>query len=105
VHSRVTLVEIDTMRVGVGEAVALFEREVLPGVRAQDGYRGTLVLTTPEGRGMIVTLWATERDAAPGERYGGTLERYMTLFRAPPGREGYEVSLADLPEGVAGRIA
>ena len=100
-YARVTLVEIDTLRIGVADAVATFDREVLPHLRGQAGYRGALVLATPEGRGIILTLWDTEGDASPGAGYAETLERYMTIFRAPPGREGYEVALADLPQGVA----
>jgi hypothetical protein len=97
VFSRVTLVEIDVLRIGVDEATALFAEEVLPELRRRPGYEGAVVLTTPEGRGMIITLWDREEDAAPDERYAGTIARYVTLFRAPPGREGYRVALAELP--------
>lgn len=95
--SRVTLVEIDTLRTDVDEAAELFAREVLPELRRQPGFDGALVLATAEGRGVIITLWEREEDAASPEPYGATLERYMTLFRAPPGRERYRVALAELP--------
>jgi hypothetical protein len=49
-------------------------------------------------RGLIITLWDTEEGAADATGFGaGALERYMTLFRAPPGRDYYEVALAELP--------
>jgi hypothetical protein len=96
-YSRVTLLEIDTLRVAVDDAVALFKEQVLPALREQEGYEGVFVLATPEGKGMLVSLWATEEQASVGEFYASTLERYATLFRAPPGREHYRVALADVP--------
>jgi heme-degrading monooxygenase HmoA len=100
-HARVTLLEIDTVRGTVAAAVDLFEREVLPELRAQHGYRGVFVLTTPEGKAALVSLWDTEEQAdagAPTGFYADTLERYVTLFAAPPGRERYEVLVADVPD-------
>jgi hypothetical protein len=97
-YSRVTLLEVDTLRVDMGDAVALFRDSVVPAVREHEGYEGALVLTTPEGKGMIVTLWATEEAAEASAAFAtGELERYMTLFRAPPGRDHYEVAYAELP--------
>jgi hypothetical protein len=99
-YSRVTLLEIDTLRADVEEATELFRGSVLPALRACDGFEGALVLATPDGKGMILTLWTTEEaaDAAGGV---GTemLEHYMALFTAPPGRECYEVVCAELPIG------
>ena len=97
-YSRVTLLEIDILRTGIDEALGLFTEHVLPGLREQEGYEGVLVLTTPEGRGMIVSFWETESDANAASAFAtGTLERYVMLFSAPPGREHYEVAFADLP--------
>ncbi len=97
--SRVTLLEIDTMRAGVDDAVALFREQVLPQLAELPGYEGVLVLATPEGKGMLVSFWDSEEalEATAGFA-GGELERYVTLFRSPPGREHYEVAFADLPE-------
>jgi hypothetical protein len=46
-----------------------------------------------------MSLWETEEAAAGdhGRFYTEQLEHYMTLFREPPGRERYEVGLADAP--------
>jgi hypothetical protein len=99
-HARVTLLEIDTMRATVPAAVALFEREVLPELQAQEGYRGVLVLATPEGKAALVSFWDTEEQADTGPVsgfYAEALARYVTLFAAPPGRERYEVLVADIP--------
>ena len=99
-YARVTHLEIDTTRASVAGAVALLEREVLPELHAQDGYRGLYVLTTPEGQAALVSFWDTEAQADATARrgfYAETLERYVTLFAAPPGREHYEVVLTDMP--------
>lgn len=98
--ARLTQLEIDTLRLDTDSAVRLFEREVLPALRQQPGYAGVLVLATPEGAGTLVSFWET---AEAAEATGGSgfypevLERYMTIFRSPPGRGRYEVALAELP--------
>lgn len=99
-YSRVTLLEVDTMRTSVGEALELFRAEILPELREQEGFEGIFVLATPEGKGMLISLWATEEAADAGAEtgfYAEALARTMTLFRAPPGRERYEVLLAEAP--------
>jgi heme-degrading monooxygenase HmoA len=95
--SRVTLLEIDTVRSSVSEGVELFKTEVVPELRGQQGFAGALVLATAEGKGMIVTLWETEAEAAAAAGFAtSVLERYMALFKAPPGREYYEVVFAEI---------
>jgi hypothetical protein len=98
-YSRVTLLEIDTLRTTVDEAVELFEEEVLPALREQDGYEGVVVLANPDGKAMLVSVWETEDDAIASAAFAsGALERFVTLFRAAPGREQYEVRLAEMPD-------
>ena len=62
-YSRVTLLEIDTMRVDIDDAAALFRAHVAPGLSEQEGYEGAVALVTPEGKGMIITFWDTEDGA------------------------------------------
>lgn len=101
-YSRVLLLEIDTLRADVAEATELFRASVLPALRAREGFEGALVLATPEGKGMILTLWDTEETATAAKRFGTeVLERYMALFSAAPGRECYEVVCAELPSARA----
>jgi hypothetical protein len=98
-YSRVTLLEIDTLRTTVDEAVDLFSDEVLPALREQDGYEGVVVLANPDGKAMLVSVWETEEDAlASAEFARGALEEFVTLFRSPPGREQYEVRFAEMPD-------
>src|SRR5688500_2230354 len=101
-YARVTLLEIDTVRLSIDDALATFEHDVLPRLHEVAGFRGVQVLTNPDGKGLIMSLWDTPEaaDAADGGFYGKTLTRYATLFRAPPGRESYELRLSDLPSGV-----
>ena len=42
--ARVTLLEIDTMRMDVDDAVELFRERVLPDLRAEPGFEGIHVL-------------------------------------------------------------
>jgi hypothetical protein len=98
VYSRVTLLEIDTVRIDLDEAVARFREEVVPGLQRQDGYEGCVVLTTPEGKAILITLWETEEAVNAAVRFAaGELERFMTLFSSPPGREHYEVAYLEMP--------
>lgn len=102
-YARATLLEIDTERASVADALATYEQSVLPEIHQQPGYRGCYVLTTREGKGMILTFWTTEEQAsAVGDSgfYSDVLARYVTLFRSPPGRERYEVAFAEEPAPV-----
>lgn len=96
-YSRVTLLEIDTMRVDVDEAAALFREQVVPRLSDQEGYEGVVALTTTEGKGMIITFWETQEGAQDASGFASAeLERYVTMFRSPPGREHYTVAFADM---------
>jgi Antibiotic biosynthesis monooxygenase len=96
--ARITLAEIDTVRIGVDAAVDRFRELVVPALEEQDGFEGFLLLTTPEGKGLVMTFWITEQAAEASLTsgyYATQLEKFVTFFRAPPGREQYEVALAE----------
>lgn len=97
-YSRVTLLEIDTLRVEVEDVLRRFETEILPRVREMPGYEGVAVLVTPEGKGMIVSFWESEEavEASAGLA-ASAVEEFVTLYRAPPGREHYRVAYAEMP--------
>jgi hypothetical protein len=98
--ARLTLLEIDTVRVSMEAALEHFKREVATHLCEQPGYRGVFVLSTPEGKGALLSLWDTEEQSAvEGENnfYGATLGSFATLFRSVPGRERYEVVYVDEP--------
>ncbi len=99
-YARVTLLEIDTMRESVEHALEQFRAHTLPRLHEQPGYCGINVLTTPDGKAMLVSFWDTEAQAeAQGDHtfYAQELGRYATLFRAPPGRDRYEVAVMEEP--------
>jgi len=100
VYARSTLLEIDTLRVPLEDALQQFEASVLPQLREQPGFRGLYALTTPAGKAMLLTFWDTAEEADAGTEtgwYPDVLAEYTTLFRSPPGRETYEVNIAEPP--------
>jgi heme-degrading monooxygenase HmoA len=107
--ARATALEIDTLRVGVDDAVELFREAVLPELREQPGFEGVVVLATREGKGLLLSFWTTAEQAASDQEtgfYADVIERFVTLYRSPPGRESYEVMLGAFPatSGDAGDV-
>jgi heme-degrading monooxygenase HmoA len=105
--ARVTLAEIDVVRVRLENAIELFKESVVPALREQDGYQGVYVLLSPEGKVLAITFWESEEAAEAGiaggrSFYAQQIEKFVTLYRSPPGREHYEVVLADAPAGALG---
>jgi hypothetical protein len=92
--ARATLFEIDTLRISLDEAERIFLEKVVPAVQQQAGYRGLFVMRTPEGKGMVVSLWESEEAAQSGLESGFYHEQvvqFVTYMRQPPGREQYQV--------------
>ncbi|HEX5192067.1 MAG TPA: antibiotic biosynthesis monooxygenase [Solirubrobacteraceae bacterium] len=98
--AQVTLADIDVVRVSLATVTDLYRQSVVPALQRQPGYRGAYGLATPEGKAMVVTFWETEQDAqahvASGV-YDEQVEKFVTFYRAAPGRETYEVMIADIP--------
>lgn len=98
--ARMTLFEIDTVRISLDDALEQFKELIVPEAQKQEGYEGMYVMRTPEGKGVIMSLWASEEAAAVGVTsgyYAEQVAKFMALFRAPPGREHYEVVFAEAP--------
>jgi heme-degrading monooxygenase HmoA len=98
--ARVTLAEIDTVRLSLEDAIDLYQASVIPAMREQDGYEGVCVLATPEGKAMVISFWSTEGASEQGVEsgfYAQQLEKFVTFFRATPGRESYDVVISELP--------
>jgi heme-degrading monooxygenase HmoA len=98
--ARVTLAEIDAVRTSIEGAVRRFEETIAPELESQDGYEGCYVLTTPHGKALVMTFWrdaeAAEASLASG-LYAAQVQKFVTLIRSSPGRETYDVSVADAP--------
>ena len=102
--ARATMAEIDPVRMSIDDAVDLFRGSVVPALHDQEGYEGVYVLLSTEGKALVLTFWSTEEAADAGIAggrgfYAEQIEKFVTLYRAPPGRETYEVVLADAPQG------
>ena len=98
--ARVTLAEVDVVRRSLAELVEFYKQSVLPAQHAQDGYEGGYVLTTPEGKALVVTFWRDHETAEAGVAsgfYGEQVEKFVTVYKASPGREMYDVAVADVP--------
>jgi hypothetical protein len=102
--ARVTLAEVDTVRTSVARMLDRFEAAVLPLLHGQQGYEGCTVLTTPEGKAIVITYW-TDEAAADASLAAGVWDtnvgQFVTLLRTPAGREAYDVSFVELPASVA----
>jgi hypothetical protein len=99
-YARVTMLEIDTARLSVESALKTYVDEVLPDVRSQPGYDGIYMLSTPEGKGLVITLWDDEQAAeasSPVGFYADVLEQFVTFFKSPPGRDRYRVDYMEVP--------
>ena len=100
--ARVTLAEIDAVRMSVDQAVTLFRESVVPALREQEGYEGVYLLLSDEGKVLALTFWDSEEAADAGiagsrSFYAEQIQKFVTLYRSPPGREEYNVVLADAP--------
>lgn len=99
--ARVTLFEIDTLRTSSSEALKQFKELIVPAAQKQEGYSGLYVLGTPEGKGLVMSLWSNEEAAIAGVEsgyYDEQVSKFISIFRSPPGRDHYEVLFADPPE-------
>jgi heme-degrading monooxygenase HmoA len=100
--ARVTLAEIDAVRMSVDQAVTVFRESVVPALREQEGYEGVYLLLSDEGKVLALTFWDSEEAADAGiagsrSFYAEQIAKFVTLYRSPPGREMYNVVLADAP--------
>jgi heme-degrading monooxygenase HmoA len=103
--ARATMAEIDFVRMSLEESTELFRDSVMGALRDQDGYEGCVALVSPQGQALVLTFWRDD-DAADAGMAGGRsfyaeqVEKFITIYRSPPGRERYEVVAADLPAGL-----
>jgi heme-degrading monooxygenase HmoA len=98
--ARVTLAEVDAVRTSIPKAVERFEESVLPELHEAEGYEGCYVLVTPEGKALVMTFWTDEAAAEAGISSGlwhAQVEKFVTLIRTQPGREAYDVVVAEAP--------
>lgn len=100
--SRATLAEIDPVRQSPHEAIAVFEDSVVPALQEQDGYEGCYVLLSDEGKVLVLTFWEDDEKAHASHVsgfYESQIEKLsgFVFFRSSPGRDEYDVVVADTP--------
>ena len=105
--ARVTNADVDTVRMSSDDAVEVFRESVLPALHEQEGYEGSYVLLSPEGKALVITFWRTPDDADAGlagarSFYAEQVAKFATIYRSPPGRDSYDVVLAEAPTGAVG---
>ena len=97
--ARVTLAEVDAVRMSIDAALELYRASVIPGAARAGRLRGLLRPHDARGQGAGAdVLGATRRPPMPGSRAATTreqVEKFVTFFRSPPGRETYDVGVAD----------
>jgi heme-degrading monooxygenase HmoA len=100
--ARVTVAEIDPVRQNPRRAIERFENALVPALHEQDGYEGCYVLLSDEGKVIVMSLWSDE-ETAHASRVSGFYQSQIeklsdvVFFRAPPGREAYDVVVAEAP--------
>jgi len=98
--ARVTLAEVDTVRMRLEDAIELYKQSVIPAMQEQEGYEGVCVLATPEGKAVVITFWESDEASEAGVAsgfYAQQVEKFVTFFRAAPGRESYDVVISEMP--------
>jgi heme-degrading monooxygenase HmoA len=100
--ARVTIAELDPVRMGVEEAVEVFRESVVPALHEQEGFEGVYVLVSPQGQALAITFWRDDEAATAGlaggrSFYSEQVDKFVTIYRSPPGRETYDVVLAEAP--------
>jgi heme-degrading monooxygenase HmoA len=100
--ARVTMAEIDPVRQSPRRAIERFETELIPALHEQDGYEGCYVLLSDEGKVLVISLWSSEETAHASNVsgfYQSQIEKLsdVVFFRASPGREAYDVVVAEAP--------
>ena len=72
----------------------IFEKEAVPLVSRQSGFRGLYLMTKPAGEFMILNIWDTEQQATAwpqNPEHQKVVAQLRPLLGGPPIRDGYEV--------------
>jgi hypothetical protein len=98
-QARVTLFEIDTLRISLADALMVFKERVLPRLRRQPGCEGVMALETNEGKGILLSFWTNAKAADEAIKtgfYDEQVAEFTMLLRQPPDRQHYEVVFQQL---------
>jgi heme-degrading monooxygenase HmoA len=102
---RATEAEIDVVRMNPSEAIEVFKETVIPALHEEEGYEGCYVLLSEEGKVLVLSFWESN-EAARATRLSGFYQEQISkladfvVFRQDPGREAYDVVVAETPQEV-----
>jgi heme-degrading monooxygenase HmoA len=80
----------------------VFKQAVIPALHEQEGYEGCYVLLSEEGKVLVLSFWESN-EAARATRLSGFYQEQiekladLVVFRQVPGREAYDVMIAETP--------
>ncbi len=107
-QARVTLFEIDTLRISLDDALRLFKERVWPRLREHPDYEGVIALETPEGKGMLISFWTTAGaadNALQSGFYDEQVGEFTMFLRQPPDRQHYQVVFQELDAAFQSKTA
>jgi len=103
---RATEAEIDVVRTNPTDAAEVFSQSVIPALHEEEGYLGCYVLLSQEGKVLVLSFWESD-DLARATRLSGfyqeQIEKFsdLVIYRQAPGREAYDVVIAETPREAA----
>ncbi len=93
--ARLTTRQINPER--IDEFIKRYRQSVVPAAKSQKGYRGIfLFMDRKTGNSVSISLWEKEEDAVANEQnryYQDQVAKFITFYKKPPVRDGYEVVL------------
>jgi len=100
---RATEAEIDVVRTNPADAIAVFRESVMPALHDEEGYEGCYVLLSDEGKLLVLSFWTSDETARASRLsgfYQSQIEKLsdLVVFRQAPGREAYDVVIAETPQ-------
>jgi heme-degrading monooxygenase HmoA len=78
----------------LGEVAQIFQKQAVPLVSRQPGFRGVYLMTKPTGEFMVLNIWDTEQQAnawPQNPEHQKVVAQLKPLLIGAPTRESYEV--------------
>ena len=78
----------------IAEIVLIFQKQAVPLVSLQPGFKGVYLLTKPTGEFMVLNIWDTENQAnawPQNPEHQQVVSQLKSLLSGSPTRDGYEV--------------
>ena len=86
---------VQTSPESVSEVVQIFQKQALPLVSKQPGFKGVYLMTKPAGDLMVLNIWDMEAQANAWPQnleHQKIVAQLKPLFKGALTRDGYEVS-------------